>query len=364
MADSQLSCASCSTVPPELTCHQDPDFHEELELVGELYFDNNENDGSDDCDSCSDIDNDCNENVNSLNESNYLDTEGIKQQSFKINGCGCTRLYSNKPCSSVVNWGTLISYRLSCLEKSKQELDLIVKYQIFNHTQSGPVTVGLKRKAVDRKRQRQNFYFAGQVVCRNTFAFAHGVSKNTIISIGSSIDVNSLEARVHGNNKKLPKHTLKLQDVQMVKTFLENYSSQNGMPLPGRTPQANEKCILLPSDKNKSDIYELYCGALDRTGQKQVGPSTFRKIWLEQCPYLLVMKPATDLCLKCQKHVENITKSGNITEEEKQIKLENYQKHLEKVKCQRDYYREQCDRTKLEFDQFSDADNKRGILQK
>ncbi|KAH3710681.1 hypothetical protein DPMN_070173 [Dreissena polymorpha] len=88
MADSQLSCASCSTVPPELTCHQDPDFHEELELVGELYFDNNENDGSDDCDSCSDIDNDCNENVNSLNESIYLDTEGIKQQSFKINGCG------------------------------------------------------------------------------------------------------------------------------------------------------------------------------------------------------------------------------------------------------------------------------------
>ncbi|XP_052237218.1 uncharacterized protein LOC127848671 [Dreissena polymorpha] len=146
----------------------------------------------------------------------------------------------------------------------------------------------------------------------------------------------------------------------MVKTFLENYSSQNGMPLPGRTPQANEKCILLPSDKNKSDIYELYCGALDRTGQKQVGPSTFRKIWLEQCPYLLVMKPATDLCLKCQKHVENITKSGNITEEEKQIKLENYQKHLEKVKCQRDHYREQCERTKLEFDQFSDANKKRG----
>ena len=74
------------------------------------------------------------------------------------------------------------------------------------------------------------------------------------------------------------------------------------------------------------------------------------------------MKPATDLCLKCQKHVHILSRSGNLEEEEKAEKNQNYQEHISKVKCQRDHYRYQCESTKNSFDLLPEERKIRGIL--
>jgi len=356
-------------VPNELIAHDDPMFIDELETVNTLYFGNVEISDSDgECPSASYIDSDYDGDDDVYSRTDYsvdhacpssVDPEEVKQNDFKTSGCGCNRLYG-KPCSAVVDWDKLIAYRLSCLEKTKDELDLIIKFQLFNHRQNASATVGQKRKAKDREKPRQTYYFAGIHVCRSLFAFAHGIGRKQVDTLAKSLDTTGLEPRVHGNKNKMPKHALTLSDIENIKTFLTNYGTQNGLPLPGRVANFSDRCTLLPSDKNKLDIYQLYCNAAEQNGFRKVASSTFLKIWKEQCPYLVVMKPATDLCVKCQRHVQIITKSGNMSEEEKTEKLLAYQNHISNVKTQRDYYRSQCEVTKSEFSQLPPENKVRG----
>lgn len=376
MDNSQSSCTS--SVPSELLFHGDPVFNDELETVNSLFFGNVEISDThvesqciSDHEDNNESDNDCSRNEplnadlsdNACPESFETDTDSeiVKQNNFKTNGCGCTRLYG-KPCSAVIDWDQLVSYRLSCLEKSKDELDLVIKFQLFHHKQNDKVTVGQKRKSKDREKPRQSYFFAGNIVCRALFAFAHGINRKTVDALAKSLHEDGLEPRVHGNKSKMPKHALTLTDVENVKTFLINFGVQNGLPLPGRMPHFSERCTLLPSDQNKYDIHQLYCNAAEQKGYRKIASSTFLKIWKEQCPYLAVMKPATDLCVQCQRHVQTITKSGNLSEEEKTEKLEAYQSHIANVKSQRDYYRSQCENTKSAFNQLPSENQVRGTL--
>lgn len=48
-----------------------------------------------------------------------LQSEEIKKNNFKPNGCGCTRLYLGKPC--IVS-DKLISYRQSCLKRAQEKV--------------------------------------------------------------------------------------------------------------------------------------------------------------------------------------------------------------------------------------------------
>ena len=47
---------------------------------------------------------------------------------------------------------------------------------------------------------------------------------------------HGMQPRVHGNTKRLPKHTLTLESVEYVLRFLLNYFEQHGILLPGRVP--------------------------------------------------------------------------------------------------------------------------------
>ncbi|XP_053378468.1 uncharacterized protein LOC128548102 [Mercenaria mercenaria] len=352
--------SSISTIPYEIF---EPDFANELEQVDQLFFGNVLNSDSEGSISDEDLDESDDLNENSapvhIDQSDCLPTDNeevVKQNNFKAQGCGCVRLYG-KPCSCVVEWSELIKYRQSCLEKSRDELDMIIKVQLYHNRNTG---VNTERSKI-REKNRQNYYFHGQKICRETFAFAHGVVHKTVDRIARSIDTDGLSARVHGNVGKSPKHALTLADTQNIKQFLVSYGAQNGLPLPGRMSNfRNEKYILLPSDRNEADIHALYSAAAEENAFRNVCLSEFKKIWLEQCPYLLIMKPSTDLCLKCQKYVQSIRNSGNLTEEQKLEKLHVYQDHIDKVKCQRDHYRLQVESTKQQYADLSAEEKNRG----
>ena len=111
--------------------------------------------------------------------------------------------------------------------------------------------------------------------------------------------------------------------------------------------------LLLPSDKTKSEICDLYNEAARVEGYRLISLSEFKKIWLEQCPNILIMKPATDLCPKCQRYVHNISIAGNLTEEEKKVILEEYTEHIDRAKGRREYYKSKCMQSK---DTFSTLD--------
>jgi hypothetical protein len=105
----------------------------------------------------------------------------------------------------------------------------------------------------------QQYFFNGHQICRNTFLFAYAIGKSQLKSISKSLEKGGLKSRTHGNTGKTPKHALSMTAIQRVKHLLNEYAVQFGVPLSGRLPNyRNLKVTLLPSDKTKADIHQLY----------------------------------------------------------------------------------------------------------
>ncbi|KAJ8297646.1 hypothetical protein KUTeg_024177, partial [Tegillarca granosa] len=375
MALSQASTtSSVCMIPPDLVEDQDAEFYSEIVEVNDLYFGNfdvedtevksDHNHDTDDNDSESDSD------CDNANISHNLDNDGDLKEAdkseydllsqFKKQTCGCNRLYGS-PCSANVDWESVIEYRRHCQEMTNDELDVAIKFQLFHHRRNDSVTDKKKHKSKERERSRQEYFFSGKRVCRVTFAFAHGVNRKKVDAIAHSLDNEGLGARSHGNKGRLPKHALTLNDVQIIKQFVISYGNKFGLPLPGRLPNYREhKTVLLPSDKTKYDVYSDYVSAAEEVGLRKISLSEFKKIWLEQCPHIMIMRPTTDLCHKCQSYVTCIKNSGSLSEEEKCELLNEYVSHLEKCKIQREEYRTQCDEAKINFSQLPDDKKIRG----
>ena len=239
----------------------------------------------------------------------------------------------------------------------------MIKVQLYHHRKTDSMTDAKRHKQKERERTRQEYYFAGKQICRETFAFAHAVSRKTVDAIARTLDSQGFAPRTHGNTGKTPKHALTVQDVQNIKHFLRAYGNKNGLPLPGRLPNfRNNKVILLPSDKTKSDIHQFYLEAANELDLRKVCLSQFKAVWLNQCPNLVIATPATDLCAKCQDFASVLSNGGNLTEEEKADKLLEYNAHIAKAKVQRDYYREQCEEGKSNFNTLTTEQQPRGML--
>ena len=291
------------------------------------------------------------------------DAEEITSQyEFRHSGCGCSKIYGH-PCSEELVWDRLLDYRESCLEYTREELDLVLKVQMQGHRKNGDSTDSLKHKTKDRERSFQEYFLFGKQVCQKTFLFAHAVGYNKLRRVGSHLDTFGMAVRLHGNKGKSPKNALTVSEINNVILFLQSYTNKNGLPLPGRLPNYRDsKVMLLPSDKTKTDIYQMYLTATLETGVRQVGQSTFCKLWGEHCPTLVIIKQATDLCTKCQNYSTKLSNGGNLSEEEKMEDLRLYNDHIQKAKVQRDHYRAQVEESKVQYTALPEDKKQRGIF--
>ena len=270
--DSQASVSSSvSTVPLDLIDDQDNDFVDEIDEVDRIYFGNIEINFRDDI-SYSDLndeeDEDCESDKEHIDSStsnigvecSELDLcESEKQTHFLNQTCNCERLYNKVSCSKIVDNEVLINYRLSCLEMDKSELDLVIKVQLFAYRNNSTGVDAKKHKDKEREIIMQQYVFNGHQICRKTFLFAHAIGKSQLESISKSLERDGLKPRTRGNTGKTPKHALLMTDIQRVKHFLNEYAVKFGVPLPGRLPNhRNLKVTLLPSDKTKADIHQIY----------------------------------------------------------------------------------------------------------
>ncbi|XP_062615789.1 uncharacterized protein LOC134277475 [Saccostrea cucullata] len=372
---SQLSQSSAvsnaSTIPPEIVENEDEEFVNEINRVNDLYFGNLSNtsdvdpeyhsdnaESSDENESDGEIED--RENLVPIEQSEVDKNEIDQFQKFNSKTCGCSRLYG-KPCSEVVDLESLLEYRNTCLEMNKEELDMMIKVQLFHHRRNDKVTSAKKHRSKERERIRQEYFFNGHQVCRETFAFCHGVYRKTVDALARSLDKDGLAPRIHGNIGKHPKHALTVNDVQSVKDFLTSYGNNFGLPLPGRLPNYRDcRAIVLPSDKTKADIHQDYLLAAESLHLRKICLSEFKRVWLNTCPHVLISKPSTDLCYKCQSYANILVHGGNMTEEEKEQHLEKYTAHVEKSKMQRDYYRRQCEVSKTSFSALPNERKTRG----
>ncbi|KAH3891504.1 hypothetical protein DPMN_015608 [Dreissena polymorpha] len=363
--------SSASTIPYEISQGQDDIFIEELNLVDILYFQNrpksisiddnssrdelelNENVPSSDSDEDINYESDCSESeLSVLNEPGAVSVpiemslfdlkEEEKINKFKIQTCGCSSFH-NKPCSNVIDLQKAISFRQYCHELSNDELDLVIKSHLITHRHQGPLTVGLKHKNKERERNRQQFHFYGVQICRKTFCFLHDIGKQKLSSISKSLDSDGVTPRVHGLKGKQPANSLSYSDKEHIQEFLCKYASDNALPLPGRLPNFRKfGVLLLPSDKCMADIHSLYQKTATESGLRNVSLSTFTRIWRQLCPHIVLSKPMTDLCQKCQQFSNKLLCSGSMDEEEKSVLLAAYNEHVSLAKLERDFYRQQC----------------------
>ena len=374
---SQESVASTASFPPEIIENQDIDFVDEITNVDNLYFANTETYDPSSVYEIgeSDSDNDDNSEAVGLDVTpgpgagDVAVTQRIEDHNeaasvydFRINGCACTKIYGH-PCSKEIVWDRLLDYRNCSMEYSREELNLVIKVQLLGHRHSGVSTDSKKHKTKERERAFQEYFLFGRQVCQKTFCFAHAIGVATLKRIATHLDSHGLSDRVHGNKGKSPQHAMTVNDINNVITFLHSYANKNGLPLPGRMPNYRDtKVILLPSDKSKADIFEMYNSTATELGFRLIALSTFKKLWLEHCPTLLIIKPATDLCSKCQLYSVKLSNGGNETEEEKLEDLRKYNDHISKAKLQRDYYRSQVEAAKEQYTALPEEKKQRGEL--
>ena len=145
----------------------------------------------------------------------------------------------------------------------------------------------------------------------------------------------------------MPHNVHSKDDYDRVRNFIRNYAECHAMPLPGRIPQSwKSDVLLLPTDCTKISVYRAYEAAATASKFKCVSLSTFRQSWLDFCPNILIMKPATDLCWLCQKNASAAKRALTEPAEVRSAVSMATIKHIEKFKLERSVYTAVCEETK------------------
>ena len=118
---------------------------------------------------------------------------------------------------------------------------------------------------------------------------------------------NGLSLHVHGNNKVLPSIACRANTIERVVKFITNVAEEHALLLRGRVPGVKRIGVkLLLSSLTKHTLWKTYQDACYTVGHVAVGYSKFCDLWKKLCSFVLIMRPATDLCWTCLKNNNHI----------------------------------------------------------
>ncbi|KAI4794620.1 hypothetical protein KUCAC02_031949 [Chaenocephalus aceratus] len=143
----------------------------------------------------------------------------------------------------------------------------------------------------ERKQQRTSYFLDGHKICRETFKFLHGISQDKLTGIIKFYKEHGLAPRMRRGGRVVTKRVLSFEDIQRIVTVLP-------------------------------------------------GNSTFRKLWKELTPSVIIGRPMTVLCWFCQKNNIAIYRSSNLPDCVKSAKLRKQEEHLRTVGVERQAYQE------------------------
>ena len=186
--------------------------------------------------------------------------------------------------------------------------------------------------------------FATQGHTPNFFTL-HGIGEKRFKNLVKSVKENGLVPRTHGSACRRPHNALSCVTIKFVVRFLQTYTEQNGLLLPGRVPGYSQTDIkLLPSSVSKRGIWKVYSFAAATNDQVHgVAYSTFCKPWRQLIPSIIIMQPMSDLCWQCQQNSNAIFKAANLPESEKSATIKAAEEHLQVVQLERSFYKTSCD---------------------
>ena len=273
-------------------------------------------------------------------------SERSKVQAFVTKTCGRAHGYKGSPCSSTIQVEDIVDCRNNCAELSSTELDLVILGMIHSAINCDQVSYS-GRAEKTRQRTRMPFYFHSHRICLKTFLFMHRLHKNRFYSLVKHYRLNGLSLRTHGNKKRLPSSAFSAATVEQVVKFIMNVAEDQALLLPGRVPGFKRIDVkLLPSSMTKSRLWKSYQGACAAVGHESVGYSKFCDLWTQLCPFIVIMRPASDLCWTCQKNNNQILKSANLPDVQKAEVVRQQENHLRLAAGERDFYKNCCKTTK------------------
>ena len=185
-------------------------------------------------------------------------------------------------------------------------------------------------------------------ICLKTFLFLHCLSKFRFYSLVKHYRKNGLTLRTHGNSKRLPSSSSSTETVEQVIKFINNVAEEQALLLPGRVPGFKRIDVkLLPSNLTKRGLWRRYSDICTSVGKVSVGYSKFCDLWNQLCPFISIMRPATDLCWTCQKNNNKIRKTVNLPEAEKAEAVRIQEEHLTLSSGERENYKRCCEEAKV-----------------
>ena len=223
-------------------------------------------------------------------------SERSKVQAFLTKTCGCAHGYKGSPCSSTIQVEDIVDCQNNRAELSLAELDLVILRMIHSAINCDQFSYS-GRAEKTRQRTRMPFYFHSHRICPKTFLFMHRLHKNRFYSLVKNYWLNGLSLRTHGNKKRLPSSAFSAATIERVVKFIMNVAEDQALLLPGRVPGFKRIDVkLLPSSMTKSRLWKSYQGACAAVGHESVGYSKFCDLWTQLCPFIVIMRPVSDLC--------------------------------------------------------------------
>jgi len=170
--------------------------------------------------------------------------------------------------------------------------------------------------------------------------FAFHCSTKVFKSVKKQFHENGLQPKVHGNVQAAARSQgFHAATVSEVKTFIQNYAEQFGLVLPGRVASFNNAdLMILPSFSTKVHLYRQYENACKVAGTILVSETYFRRVWHRLLPNIVVQKPRTDLCAKCQLNFTSLGQLRTLDDEVKEKLLKRSVDHLSDVTRERSLY--------------------------
>ena len=265
------------------------------------------------------------------------------------------KLYSSPCCSlgpkksacwSQFNRKAVVRAHRKTLELGKDELDLVILANIQAGRASSDLFSTDEDSPGTSKRVAIQYNFGGRRICKTMFSFVcGGIGHSRLENLIKHYSTDGIATRVHKLSRKRPHNLTSFEVTTNVKEYIEKFADNHALPLPGRLPAFKDyRVMLLPSDMTKMFVFSQYVKTCQ---QEQFSDGimsrwTFQRIWNETCPYIAVMKPATDLCFDCQQNPSLLMRAANMSEAIKSQRLEDAQRHLSLARKQRHHYNEQC----------------------
>ena len=236
--------------------------------------------------------------------------------------------------------------RNNCSELSSAELDLIILGIIHSSLNCNETSIS-ERVEKNRQSTRMCFFYHRKRICKKPFLFLHCLQSYRFHSLVRHYRKNRLTLRTHGNSKRLPSRATSTETVEQVVKFIKNVAETQALLLPGRVPGFKRiEVKLLLANLTKHSLWKKYSDICTSTGQASVGYSKFCDLCYQLCPFILIMRPATDLCWTCQKNNTQINKSANLPEAEKVDAVRRQEEHLCLTSGEQEYYKMACRETK------------------